>query len=143
MIVKKLIIHHSATEDGSTNDFNAIKQYHITTNGWKDIGYHFVIENQKGQIVTLKGRSETTTGAHTLGMNGSSLGICVVGNYDRNTPSEDRMRALVDLCITLCKKYKLRASDIEPHNKYATKTCPGLKFPMDELRKRVAERLVS
>jgi N-acetyl-anhydromuramyl-L-alanine amidase AmpD len=138
LTVKRLIIHHSLTKDGAVNDWDAIRRYHIETNGWRDIGYHYGIENVGGKIVLQKGRRESQPGAHTKGMNEKSLGICVVGNYDLAEPSEAAMNVLANLCASLCKKYRLTENDIRTHHEYASyKTCPGSKFPMDKLREKV------
>jgi N-acetylmuramoyl-L-alanine amidase len=136
--VTKLIIHHSLTKDGTAKDWDAIRRYHMQEKGWTDIGYHWGVENVNGAIVILRGRLENVPGAHTIGMNQKSLGICVVGNYDLGPPSDAVLNRLADLCALKCKEYHLRPEDIEPHSKYASyKTCPGTKFPMDKLREKV------
>jgi N-acetylmuramoyl-L-alanine amidase len=142
--IKKLIIHHSLTKDQTVADWPAIRRYHVKTKGWKDIGYHWGIENVSGSIVIQRGRPENMAGAHTkqTGMNRKSLGICVIGNYDLGPPSEAVLDRLADLCALKCKEYHLRPEDIEPHHKYASyKTCPGTKFPMDKLRQKVKNLL--
>lgn len=140
MKVTKLIIHHSLTKDGKVNDWAAIRRYHVEVNKWKDIGYHYGIELVGDEYVIQKGRAEWRVGAHVLGMNSKSLGICVVGNYDLAEPPEAALNLLANLCARLCKKYKLKLADIETHHKYASyKTCPGTKFPMDKLRAKVRE----
>jgi N-acetylmuramoyl-L-alanine amidase len=136
--IEKLIIHHSLTKDGQVVDWNAIRRYHVEVNGWDDIGYHWGIERVGNVYVMQTGRLETMAGAHTKGMNGRSLGICVVGNYDLDVPAGPTMDLLADLCARKCRKYGLRPEDIETHHRYAEyKTCPGRLFPMDELRRRV------
>lgn len=138
MEIQKILIHHSLTKDQTVVDWPAIRRYHIETNGWDDIGYHWGIENVNGAIVLQKGRPENVPGAHTIGMNDKSLGICVVGNYDLAVPSETVLNRLADLCALKCKEYHLRPEDIEPHHKYASyKTCPGSMFPMERLRDKV------
>jgi N-acetylmuramoyl-L-alanine amidase len=136
--VQKLVIHHSLTKDGQTVDWDAIRRYHVRENGWTDIGYHCGIEYVNGSIIIQKGRAENIPGAHTIGMNQKSLGICVVGNYDLAPPPEEVLDKLAELCATKCREYHLRPEDIEPHHKYADyKSCPGSKFPMDRLREKV------
>jgi N-acetylmuramoyl-L-alanine amidase len=136
--VEKLIIHHSLTKDQTVADWPAIRRYHIQEKGWADIGYHWGIEVISGTVVLQKGRPENVPGAHTIGMNDKSLGICLVGNYDLAVPPELVLNRLADLCALKCKEYKLGPKDIEPHHKYASyKTCPGSKFPMERLREKV------
>jgi N-acetylmuramoyl-L-alanine amidase len=143
MKVEYLVIHHSLTKDGNVNDWEAIRKYHINTNKWLDIGYHFGIEKINDKYIIQKGRSEKTVGAHTKeqGMNKKSLGICVVGNFDLYEPDEKTFNLLIALCTQLCLKYKLSSDKIRPHNEYAPKSCPGKMFNMDKLRKEVAKNL--
>jgi N-acetylmuramoyl-L-alanine amidase len=142
MKVKKLIIHHSLTKDGQVVDWKAIRKYHIEVNGWHDIGYHWGIERAGNCYVLEAGRPETVAGAHTKGMNEHSLGICLVGNYDREKVPEAAFALLVDLCARKCHEYGLKPEDIVTHHRYAAyKTCPGKLFPMDDLRRRVAAAL--
>src|SRR5512138_2830781 len=84
-----IIIHCSDSDWGSTNE---IRKWHLQ-NGWRDIGYHFVIMNGKplttfslpclnGSIDmgrTLDGDNfiePDEVGAHALGYNDKSIGIC-------------------------------------------------------------------
>ena len=142
MNVQRIIIHHSLTKDGQVVDWNAIRKYHIETNKWADIGYHWGIELVGNKYAIQKGRSENTPGAHTLGQNDKSIGICVVGNYDLTEPPEAALDLLADLCADICKRYKLTSNDIETHHRFASyKTCPGRRFPMDKLKSKVKQIL--
>jgi uncharacterized protein YgiM (DUF1202 family) len=125
----KAILHHSSTKDNVVlSSFDAIKNYHIHTKGWNDIGYHFVLEYVKGKIVVRPGRALTTVGAHTQGQNETSVGICIVGDFDKDTPTEEMYKEVAKLCKSLGMKV------IEPHNKYATyKSCPGKNFNMNKV----------
>lgn len=140
MNIKYIIIHHSLTKDGEVKDWTAIKKYHMEVMKFVDIGYHYGIEKVNGQYVVQIGRQENQIGAHTLGQNACSIGICVVGNFDNELPNPKAMDLLVDLCKQLVAKYNLTPEMIITHHRFASyKTCPGKKFPMDELRKRVAQ----
>jgi N-acetylmuramoyl-L-alanine amidase len=142
MKVKKLIIHHSLTFDGKVVDWTAIRKYHIETNGWADIGYQYGIELVGDKYVVQKGRSEHTPGAHCLGQNDKSIGICVVGNYDLAEPANAALNLLAELCADICKRYGLTSNDIFPHNQFASyKTCPGKKFSMEKLKAKVKQLL--
>jgi len=126
---KYIILHHSATD---ADTFESIKRYHMEVRGWKDIGYHYLIEKD-GAL--YKGRDEKTTGAHTKGMNSESIGICLVGNFDKYEPNEAQLKTLNDLISDIQYRYNIPNENIKMHRDFADyKTCPGLKFPIEEVR---------
>lgn len=156
-----IIIHHSDTaDDGQANDWEAIRRYHMSwrINGeiitpdqasmamaagkpviapWRDIGYHFGIEKVDGRLVRQTGRPLTESGAHCAGKNYTYLGICVVGNFDLAPPDDPTYIMTADLCRLLMRQYNFAASEIRPHNEFANKTCPGMKFDMKYLVSKV------
>jgi len=132
---EKIIIHHSLTKDGEVKDYDAIKKYHLSQ-GYNDIGYHWIIEKVNGEYILLKGRDEKVTGAHTKGENERSIGICLVGNFDEYEPNTEQLDTLVELCKDIFARHG--KMPIEPHRKYANyKTCPGTKFPLNKVLTRV------
>ena len=60
-IVKEIIIHCSATREGQDVPVETIRDWHVNSRGWSDIGYHFYIELD-GTI--KKGRDIDRVGAH-------------------------------------------------------------------------------
>ena len=82
-----IVVHHSAGNTTS-NDFAAVIRgywnYHVNTRGWADIGYNWLIDPNG---VIYEGRGDRIRGAHSPCMNGSSTGICLVGEYTANTPN--------------------------------------------------------
>ncbi|QEK13735.1 N-acetylmuramoyl-L-alanine amidase (plasmid) [Crassaminicella thermophila] len=127
----KIILHHSATDGGT---FESIRRYHIEHNGWRDIGYHYLITKDG---VLHKGRDEKDTGAHTKGENTTSIGICLVGNFDRYEPNKKQLDTLYKLLEDIFDRYG--KMPIYPHSKFAPKTCPGTQFPLDEVIARTFE----
>ena len=123
-IPKKIILHHSATDEGT---FESIKRYHMNK-GWNDIGYHWLIEKD-GSL--HQGRHESLVAAHTKGHNSTSIGICLVGNFDKYKPSDRQINSLILLIRGIFKRHG--NLPIYPHSKYARKTCPGTKFPLKEV----------
>jgi len=107
MIPDHVILHHSLTNDGKEVNYNAIKRYHVQTLGWRDIGYHVVIENQRGKVNALFGRMLTETGAHTKQrrMNNRSIGLCMVGNFDIAEPSPQVWNLALRLCRSFMEIY--------------------------------------
>ena len=132
---KGIVIHHSATRDTDSISYNAIRKYHVDTMDWDEIGYHYLIEDTEYGINFFTGRGLQYEGAHTVGRN-DMVGICVVGNYDKETPTNDHIEALVRLLVAQLSMYPhLTKDDIHFHNETSPKTCPGLNFPtLSQLR---------
>ena len=109
--VTHLIIHHSAGNTVS-NDFAAVVRaywdYHVNSNGWDDIGYNWLVDPDG---VLYKGRAwkssteENVMGAHNSGKNGNTAGICLIGNYVSNVPSEEGLNGIADISAFLSQKY--------------------------------------
>lgn len=125
MIPNKIIIHHSFTKDEKTVSWGAIRKYHVETNGWSAIGYQFGIELIGDHYETLIGRNPNQIGAHTIGQNEQSIGICVVGNYDVDPITDGISDALHNLLAWLMPIFKIDNHEIYGHCEFAPKTCPG------------------
>ncbi|WP_087020117.1 peptidoglycan recognition protein family protein [Thaumasiovibrio subtropicus] len=124
MKVNKIIVHHSATS-AVTTTVSSIKSGHLK-GGKSDIGYHKVI-TWNGKI--KEGRSEKVQGAHAKGANTNSLGVCLTGNFESESPSQAQKASLVELLTRWCKEHDLTVDKIYPHRstpgaKTAT-LCPG------------------
>lgn len=129
--IKYLILHHSASPFNITAE--DIHEWHKSRtdniySDWLGIGYHYVIEAD-GEIV--RGRPETAVGAHCLGFNEFSLGICVVGNFEQTTPKEIQTESLIKLLTGL--KHKYPNVEIYGHKYFVKTTCPGRNFPIDKI----------
>jgi len=132
---KNIIIHHSATkDDGLKLEWKSIKYYHTQIKGWLDIGYHFGVERVDNDYKYLIGRPLSLSGAHTRGKNGNSIGICVVGNFDFYSPNKQQYIMAAELCKYLMNKYDIPISNVFPHRQFSSKSCPGIKFDMQELK---------
>lgn len=135
--IDKIIIHCSATKANQMFSTGEIRRWHMSDNGWSDIGYHWVIE-RNGFLG--KGRNEEIIGAHCRGQNSGSLGICLVGGLDvKGRPednfTEDQYRTLKILLREKCNKYDIHEDEIYPHNYFdKRKSCPCFeveKFVLD------------
>lgn len=127
---KGIVIHCSATKDTSSKSWDAIRKFHKETNGWSDIGYHYGVELIGNRVEILQGRPITKAGAHTAGWN-ESIGICLVGDYDREAPDKAHMDKLIEITLDVLDMFQhLTPANVFPHNKFAPhKTCPGRAFP--------------
>jgi hypothetical protein len=103
--VQKLIVHHTATQNDDPDPaatVRAIYYYHAVTEGWGDIGYNFLIDEQ-GRIYEGRhsvdppspsppgedARGFGVTAAHAYGFNSGTVGIALLGTLtDRDaTPA--------------------------------------------------------
>jgi len=142
-----IVIHHSFTKDSKTVSWPAIRGYHKDTLGWSDIGYHFGVEIIDDAVEVLVGRPCTLAGAHAkeMGMNKRGLGICVVGNFDKEAPSGAVWRASQRLTRALMDTFTIPKEKVIGHREVGLmagfdwqrseyKTCPGRLFDMESYR---------
>ena len=128
--IKEIIVHYTATPQGENFTVDLIRQMHLNQ-GWSDIGYHWYIDLD-GNI--CKGRDEKLAGAHTVGHNTISIGICYCGGCPprsnknwQNVGIDTRTPAQKAALIKLIKELKQRypKATIHGHNEFANKPCPG------------------
>lgn len=138
-----IIIHHSGTDQGDATTF---RKYHIEKRKFVDIGYNYVINNgtYKPDGLIEKGRDEHIQGAHCIGYNNKSIGICLVGNFNNYTPTTKQMESLLLLCKNIMERYNIPPEKVLGHNETGNRTdCPGKFFDMDELRKKLKGELIT
>ena len=167
MIWQGICIHHSATVDSATSSWEAIRHYHINPalNGktipleeynyfksrgvvaglkdpWDEIGYHYGIEDVGGTLRLRIGRPLSMPGAHARGLNKTHIGICMIGDFDRDLPSVTRLDYLALVIADIARNYRLEISPetIKYHRDVADRTCPGELFPPKEALIRMVEK---
>ena len=110
-----------------------IRDLHIRINKWEDIGYHYLID-KNGKL--CKGRSEKFIGAHVLGHNKNSIGICLIGNFDEESPTKKQIQTLIKFLRQKIREFKIPIKNILGHREFLNviKTCPGKFVDMNEIR---------
>lgn len=140
-----IILHHSLIPDGTTAQWPAIRKYHMLNLGWSDIGYHAGIEaiRYPGEYEILIGRDFFYDGAHCKEkeMNHKGYGFMFNGNFDIEVPPEKMLERAAKYLATICRLGHISPDNIEGHNKYSSKSCPGELFDIDDFRNRVVECL--
>jgi len=135
-----IVVHHSGTTSGSEESFH---RYHKQVNGWRGIGYDFVIGNGHGTgdgVIEVTFRWEKQIhGAHA-GVdhyNQHGIGICLVGNFNSGRPTKAQMDSLVELVSYLQEKCHIPTSKILGHRHVKNTDCPGTNFPYFQLLSRL------
>ncbi|MDD7542524.1 MAG: cell wall-binding repeat-containing protein [Mobiluncus porci] len=115
--VQAAVVHHTASQNDYSAEavpgiLRAIYRYHALSLKWGDIGYNVLVDNYGRAWQGRDGDfwSYNTIGAHALGVNQSTFGISVLGNYTDFRPS-DAAVATVAKVIT----YKLPVG-MDPFN---------------------------
>ena len=127
MNIKYIICHHAGgtdlnpLADTSNHTAEMVDAWH-KAKGWDGIGYNWFIE--KSGLVK-KGRDENKIGAHTIGYNDKSIGICLAGNFDATLPTKEQTESLRKLLKEKMTQYNVPLENIVPHRKFANKTCYG------------------
>lgn len=123
--IKYLIVHCSATPAGLDFTVSDIARWH-RERGFRTVGYHYIVYRD-GSV--HPGRAESDIGAHCLGHNTDSIGICYIGGLDADgrTPADTRTpeqrAALRTLLTELRAKYP--QAQIRGHRDFAPKACPS------------------
>lgn len=122
--IDEIIIHCSATPEGRDHSVADVTAWH-RARGFRTIGYHYLVHID-GRVE--RGRPESEIGAHCLGHNARSIGVCYVGGLatDCKTPKDTRTpeqrRMLRELVKGLQRKY--RGAKVYGHRDFAAKACP-------------------
>ena len=132
---KFAIVHNSGTRQGSARVFD---YYHRHVRRMKNgLAYHFVIGNgtstRNGQIEIGERWVRQTRGGHVHSdyMNNIGLGICLVGDFNRDQPTRAQLEACEELIRYLqerCGKMAVRPHREVNPPRWAT-DCPGDVFP--------------
>ncbi|HVZ93882.1 MAG TPA: peptidoglycan recognition family protein [Phycisphaerales bacterium] len=130
----KITVHHDGMK-GSFNDpsyaaaarrLESIRQGHLSRNPepFGDIGYHYLID-PAGRV--WQGRELVWQGAHVKDRNPGNLGICMLGNYDNQSPNQAQLAALDRFVAEQARKYRVSLMNVKTHREWdgAHTACPG------------------
>lgn len=132
---KYIVVHHSGVNEGT---LAGTERYHREVRHMENgMAYHFLIGNGNGLgdgVVAVGNRWKKQLDGghlHSLAQNKVSIGICLIGNFDKTKPTPKQMQALEALTQALMDRCRLKASAVKTHqqiNEVFTR-CPGTKFP--------------
>jgi N-acetylmuramoyl-L-alanine amidase len=136
---KYIIVHNSGTRQGNARIFD---YYHRHVRRMQNgLAYHFVIGNGtssgNGQIEVGDRWIRQINGGHVHSdyLNYISIGICLVGDFNRDLPTKAEYEALDELIRYLRRrvgKVDGRYSTIRGHREINPRPtdCPGNRFPL-------------
>ena len=136
-----IVLHHSANPAGS---YDQIDVEHRKILGYDGCGYHFVIGNGTG---SADGRIEVAQrwvnqkhGVHCRNAKNNAIdeygiGICFVGDLDKQAPTPRQIAAAKALIAYLTARYGITPDRVQTHTHVATTptVCPGRYFPTESL----------
>lgn len=121
--VKAAVVHHTAGSNSYTADqvpgiIRGIYRYHVTGNGWNDIGYNFLVD-KFGRIWEGRygGTDKPVIGAHAYGVNSQTYGAAILGEFTSTVPTSASLTAQAKLAA-----WKLSLHYVDPT---ATTTLDG------------------
>ena len=133
---KHIVIHHSGTATGTAK---GIDRYHREQRHMENgLAYHFLIGNGRGmgdgEIFVGERWKKQLAGGHLASetLNQSSIGICLVGNFDRTKLTSEQMESLNALIKKLLEVTGLPRSAVTTHREIHPRhtRCPGKLFKM-------------
>ena len=139
-----IVVHNSGTRQGNAKAFDYYHRHvRKMPNG---LAYHFVIGNGtssgNGAIEIGPRWTGQINGGHVHSdyLNSIALGICLVGDYNRDKPTREQLEALDELIGYLRNrvgKTEHQFAIVKPHRdinppRWPT-DCPGSRFPYDWL----------
>jgi N-acetylmuramoyl-L-alanine amidase len=158
-----IVLHHSLTKDGETVSWGAIRRYHTSykyggriitpeaatgminrgisvSRPWDDIGYHFGIELVGDHYEALLGRMPDEMGAHCRDgrMNYTSIGICLIGDFDHEPPPKEQWNLALRVVRWLMTACGIKRDEVFGHREFAgNRSCPGWMFDLKRFREEL------
>jgi hypothetical protein len=140
--IKRITVHH---EGGSPVYFSdvrttaerleAIRKAHLQRMHAGDIGYHYIID-RSGRL--WQGRDIGYQGAHVREHNEHNIGVMVLGNFDRQSPTAQQRASLHATLEQLMRQHRVALHNVHTHQELVATQCPGrvLQHHMKSLRGR-------
>ena len=140
--VSRITVHHdgmtpfmSTSSSSAAQRLESIRNAHVSSNGWADIGYHYVVD-PAGRV--WEARSTTLQGAHVKDNNEGNIGVMVMGNYEQQVPTSAASKSLDDFVASLMHRYQVGVSRVFTHREIKPTACPGVNLQrvMESTRSR-------
>jgi hypothetical protein len=145
-----IVVHNSGTRQGNAKAFD---YYHLHVRKMPNgLAYHFVIGNGTssgdGEIEIGNRWKRQINGGHVHSdyLNNIALGICLVGDFNRDAPTKKQLEACEELIRYLRQrvgKIDRQWAIVKPHREINPPRwptdCPGSRFPYNWIHGRFAQ----
>lgn len=127
--ITHITLHHEGNAEAlkPTDDvpkmLRALQSWGASDRNWWDVPYHFLLgyngEIYEGRDYHFMGETNTTydPSGHFL--------ISVVGNYNKQEPTQGQLESIADLMAWAVKEFDVPLDNIRGHYNYADTDCPG------------------
>ena len=142
-----VVLHCTDSDDmPDIHDLRGASLYHVNDRLWSAPGYNVGGEKVNGVDAAYSWsvmRPLDMPGAHATGLNSISVGMTIVGKFDKIAPTDEHVREVLIQGRDLLSRYNLDRERFIGHmevfektgkGKPVLKTCPGKKWDMDALR---------
>jgi hypothetical protein len=126
--ITRITIHHDGmtpfTNRGEGDAAQRLENIRLAHRGnnWGDIGYHYLVD-PAGRV--WEGRPLSWQGAHVKDQNQGNIGVCVMGNFERQQPNDAQLRALETIVAQLMSQHNVSVRRVYTHRELAATACPG------------------
>lgn len=119
-----VVIHYEGSHsDGSVEAVRNIQNYHMDKNGWNDIAYTWLI-NQNGDVFEGRGWGVRSAANGSVASNADRYAVCFMIGVDEE-PSEAAL-ASARVLVGLAREAKpLSSKDVTGHRDHIATSCPG------------------
>ncbi len=135
---KNIIAHHSGIREGNAEIYGKAHKRRGMVNG---LAYHFVINNgvsSKDGLIEIGSRwKKQIEGGHVKSRkyNLNSIGICLVGDFQKFRPTPKQLAAFKELTSYLKNDLLRGRPKFYVHNDLEQTLCPGKHFPKRDMHK--------
>lgn len=129
--IKNIVIHHTGN---SQNSIKPHEKWHVVNNNWPSLGYHFFI-NYFGHIYLVNSIDYVTN--HVRNNNTNSIGICIVGDFRKEKPTQYQMNGL-NVLLQYLSIY-LPMLNVCGHKDLSPSECPGHLIDMVKIKCEYAD----
>lgn len=146
-----IVIHHSAGSYGNIKHLQDIHDQRQSKEPIHAISYHYIIGNgngmEDGKVGSDLRKKYNLWGVHVTNNNWDrnfrGLGICLIGNLDKQQLTSKQYESLLNLTIELMKEYDISFENVGFHGKLDGEStrCPGKFFPIEKFKKDLKERI--